>query len=334
MDVFIHPRFEPDYRRSPLVLVDVGARGGLKGNWTPARQHLRLLGFEPDRDEFVRLEERLRASGAPDRYFNTALHNTAGEMTLYVARDGGLSSIYRPNREFLDGFPDADRFDTVDVRQVRADTLDNVLRAAGIDDVDFVKTDTQGSELRVLEGGACILAGSVFGVEVEVEFAPVYTDQPLFADVDRYLRGLGFLLFDLRPCYWKRAAGRAVGGPLGQMIWADALYFKSVPALGQTIAPLPAAERRGKVLRAISASLLYGYYDYALELTARFADVFDADERRAIETALQAAGSEKGPVPAFPGRRRLAVASRWLWKQLVQKDDAWSVSGANLGNLR
>jgi FkbM family methyltransferase len=333
MDVFIHPRFDESYAQEPLVLVDVGARGGLKGNWVPVRKHLKLLGFEPERQEFERLAERARTSGRADRFFNTALHDQAGTITLHVARDGGLSSIFPPNRPFLDAFPDAGRFDTVDTRQVETDTLDRVLEAHAVADVDFVKVDTQGSELHVLNGGSRILASSVVGVEVEVEFAPIYTGQPLFADVDIFLRGLGFQLFDLRPCYWKRAGGRAIGGPHGQMIWADALYLKSVPALGAAAAPLSQDRRRSKLLRAVSVALLYGYFDYALDIVQKSGGIPDAADRALIETQLREAGTHEGSIPRFPGRHRLALASRWLWKRFAQKNDAWSVSRADLGNL-
>lgn len=332
MDVFIHPRFDEVFERQPLVLVDVGARGGLKSNWAPARRHLRLIGFEPDPREFAALTRRAAASGSGDIFYNTALHNRRGAVTLYLARDRGLSSVFRPNRPFLDAFPEADRFDTLEVQEMQADTLDHVLGAGGITDVDFIKADTQGSELHVLEGGSGILASSVAGVEVEVEFSPIYDGQPLFADVDRFLRGLGFHLFDLRPCYWKRAAGRAIGGPRGQIIWGDALYFRSAPALQTALAPLDAPGRRSKLLRAIAVALLYGYYDYALELSRQAAEVLSEDERRLIDGALRKAGARDGSLPRFPGRRSLAAAAHRLWRIFLQRDDAWSVSSAKLGN--
>jgi FkbM family methyltransferase len=252
MDIFIDRRFDAQYRQHPLVLVDAGARGGLKRNWTAARPHLRVLGFEPEKREFNQLASPQTSGPASTTYFNVALHNVSGPLRLHVARDRGLTSIFEPNRRMLDEFPEAARFDTVDVHEVQADTLDHHLGAHGITDVDFVKVDTQGSELCVLQGGAGILEASVLGAEVEVEFTPIYSEQPLFADVDGLLRGLGFLLFDLRPCYWKRAAGRSIGGPRGQIIWADALYLKSIPALTAAIAlpkfpgkrPVAAALRR------------------------------------------------------------------------------------------
>lgn len=333
MDVFIDPRFADLYRRHPLVLVDVGARGGLKSNWSRAQRHLRLLGFEPDEREFNRLVELAGAQGGSNAFFNTALHNRRGPIRLHVARDRGLSSIFEPNREFLDAFPEASRFDTVDVQQVEADSLDDQLRMREITDVDFVKVDTQGSELLVLQGAEDALASSVAGVEVEVEFSAIYKDQPLFADVDTFLRGLGFLLFDLRPCYWKREAGRSLGGPRGQVIWADALYLKSLPALRAGLAPLAPELRQSKVLRAISISLLYGYSDYALEILRVAGDVLTADERGAIERQLREGGGPEGFLSGFPGRRQLAAALHRMWKVCLPRDDAWSVSDAEIGNV-
>ncbi len=329
-DVFVHSRFESEYRQHPLVLVDVGARGGLRDNWLAARRHLRVLGFEPDKREFDRLIAGARAEDATT-YFGVALHNRQGAIRINVARDGGLTSIFEPNREFLDSFPDATRFDTVDIRQVEADTLDNLLRSRAIHDVDFLKVDTQGSELFVLEGAAGALASTVTGVEVEVEFTPIYKEQPLFADVDAFLRKLGYLLFDLRPCYWKRAAGRAIGGPRGQVIWADALYLKSMPALRATVSALESGEQKSKVLRALSVALLYGYHDYALEI-ARNAPALAPDERALIEQQLHHVAGQPSRMTKFPGRRHVEAVLHRLWRMARRRDDAWSVSAPKLGN--
>jgi FkbM family methyltransferase len=332
MDVFIDSRFDAVFEAHPLVLVDVGARGGLKSNWAAARRHLRLIGFEPDKREHGRLTDRTVGERSTT-FFDVALHNRTEPIRLHVARDRGLTSVFEPDREFLNAFPDADRFDTVSVEQLDADTLDNQLRKHQIRDVDFVKADTQGSELFVLEGGTHALASSAVGVEVEVEFAPIYKGQPLFADVDRFLRGLGYLLFDLRPCYWKRAAGRSVGGPHGQIIWADALYLKGLPALRAAVAELDPNLQKSKVLRALSIALLYGYFDYALEIARDAGGVLSAEDRAVIENRLREGGAPRGSSPAFPGKRHVAAVLRRLWKLFRDRDDAWSVRGANLGNL-
>jgi FkbM family methyltransferase len=332
MDVFIHPRFDADFKQSPIVLVDVGARGGLKSNWAAAKRHLHLIGFEPDKREHGRLSQRPGSEPATT-FLDVALHNRRGPIRFNIARDRGLSSIFEPNRAFLDAFPDASRFDIVEVQPVDADTLDNQLRSRQIAP-DFIKADTQGSELLVLEGAKDVLSASVIGVEVEVEFAPIYREQPLFADVDAFLRSLEFILFDLRPCYWKREAGRALGGPRGQIIWADALYLKTTAALTNACAPLDAPGRRARILKAIAIALLYGYCDYAMTIAREAGSALTDEERRTIEAELREAGEREFGRAEFPGRRPLAAALHRLWKIIRPRDDGWSVSNPYLGNLR
>ena len=328
-NVFIDPAFETLYARFPLVLADAGARGGLRRKWLPARKFLHVLGFEPEAREFERLAAALREQGSADRVFRVALHNRRGTIALHVARDGGLSSLFPPNRTFLDAFPESERFDIVGRQEIDADTLDNVLGAHGIEDLDFIKADTQGSELFILQGATRALERSVVGVEVEVEFSPIYDGQPLFADVDRFLRERGFQLFDLRPCYWKRAAAPLAGGPYGQVIWADALYLKSLPDLMAMTRPLPAEARKAKLLKTISVAVLYGYLDFAIEI-ARAPDAeLTAAERRLTETRLTENTAPRG---ALPGQDRMTGALRRLVKVTEKPYEGWSVSDPDLGN--
>src|SRR5207248_2510884 len=67
---------------------------------------------------------------------------------------------------------------------------------AGVDRVDFIKLDTQGSELDILQGAGFLL-DDCLGLQLEVMFSPLYEGQPLFADVDTYLRSRGFVLWRL-----------------------------------------------------------------------------------------------------------------------------------------
>lgn len=332
MNVFIDPALASAYDAHPLVLVDVGARGGLKKNWAAAAEHLQVYGFEPDPGECARLTESTR--GAPGRpiLFNTALADHPGTIRLHITRDAGLSSIFEPNRPFIDAFPDPGRFDVTRVAEVAVETLDDVLRGREVVDVDFLKVDTQGAELLVLRGARATVSGALFGIEVEVEFASIYKDQPLFADVDPYLRALGFELFDLRPVYWKRAAGRRAGGPRGQLAWADALYLKSIAAWREALAPLTPELRKSKLLRAFSVCELYGYRDYALELLAALGDVLTSAEQGIVERSLRSGEAMPAEQVSWI-RRRVSNALHRLWRVWTPRDDSWSVSRSEIGNL-
>jgi hypothetical protein len=80
-------------------------------------------------------------------------------------------------------------------------------------------------ELQVLEGGERATRRTLV-LDLEVEFAPLRAGQPLFADVDTYLRGHGWKLLGIRRVHWRRNAGldpRGTGFG-GQLTQADALY--------------------------------------------------------------------------------------------------------------
>ena len=210
---------------------------------------------------------------------------------------------------------------------IKVTTLDSSLAESAIGDVDFVKIDTQGTELFILQGATDILRRSVFGVEVEVEFVDVYKEQPLFSDVDKFLRGLGFVLFDLNPFYWKRKVGRGTAGRQGQMIFADALCLKSVDEFLSH-----EACSKSKVLKAMTTCIVYGYFDYALAICEAGLErgILDRDEYDVASGRLKRPRHLSAVLPRFRGRNRVAQVFYVLYDILMVHD--WALSGRGLGN--
>ena len=164
MDTAYNRLLEDAYRISPLTLVDAGAAGGIHKRWRVAEAHLRVVGFEPDARS---LQETKAHSPSHYIYLATGLYNKAGTLTLYQAKTKTDSSLLKPLMPFLGKFPKAERFETVSTVPMQVDRLDTALARAGIDDVDCIKIDTQGSELYILQGAVEALSRAS-GVEVEV----------------------------------------------------------------------------------------------------------------------------------------------------------------------
>lgn len=106
-----------------------------------------------------------------------------------------------------------------------------------LDDIDLIKIDVQGAELAVFEGAGERLDQALV-IWTEVEFIPLYEDQPLFRDVDRFLSERGFLLHSFDGIASRRFKPFvAAGGQRprrSQAIWADAIYvrdFRQLDAL-------------------------------------------------------------------------------------------------------
>lgn len=316
------------------MLVDIGSSGGLQSNWQRAEKYLQVIGFEPEDEGFVDLATS--ASDSRVKYLNTGLYKEKATLPFYVTRENTDSSIFKPNRELIDKFPAAERFDIVKTDTIKTDTLDNQLQENGIENVDFIKVDTQGSELFILQGATRILKNSVFGLEIEVEFTQMYEDQPLFCDVDALVRSFGFQLFDLRPVYWKREVGKDYGKSKGQLIFADALYFKRSEDLGAVLNLIAdEAERRSKVLRAVSCCLLYGYADYAMEVFNSARELFSESERQSFVERISKDSAASSVIPNFRGRARIARMLHALGRRVQPPLKDWRVlgSGKDLGNL-
>lgn len=330
MDIFIDPSFSKYYKQSPLTLVDIGARPNysLKDNWQKAQKYLRTIGFEPDERSFARLE-----NSPAVLYLNTALYKEKSTLNFYLTRAEFNSSILKPNRALLKDFGKEEAFDIVKTVQIKADTLDNQLDEHHVQDADFIRIDTQGSELFILEGAADILGKKIFGVEVEVEFLPVYEGQPLFADVDRLLTQLGFQLFDLCPHYWKRRGGEEYGNPKGQLIYADVLYLKNIENLEDMLKQEKNEPSvKSKLLKAMSICFLYGYLDYAMAILLANSSLFTGDEVQAISELIKGERPLPKRIPSFRGRARIADTFYELWRIFSPASKKTVAHGKMLGN--
>ncbi|MCQ9207597.1 MAG: FkbM family methyltransferase [Omnitrophica bacterium] len=179
-----------------MTVIDIGSRGGLKGF-----KNVKCFSFD----------------------YPKILFEDEREVDFYITKDPQNSSILTPNYELLKQFMNTDRFDITDKVRVKTKTLDSYNIKA-----DFIKIDTQGTELSILKGAKETLK-NVAGIEIEVCFSPLYKGQALFRDIDKFLED--FELFGLYPYWWKRNNY----GCKGQIMFADAVYFsksrKSIPLL-------------------------------------------------------------------------------------------------------
>lgn len=213
------PAFLPDLKslgyldRLNFAVCIIGSRQTGSEAWLQTAQalltsNLSIYGFDADPEACEEMNTKLESQQVPwhEVHIPIALSNSNGEATLYVTPNLFCCSLYPPNEEYTSRFlhmgagikTDA----TVEVETV---TLDDFLESEKIEEVDFLQIDVQGADLDVIKGATRTVQQSVLGIQIEVEFSPIYIDQPLFSDIDAYLRSRGFYLFDLETNYnWSR----------------------------------------------------------------------------------------------------------------------------------
>ncbi len=174
-------------------------------------------------------------------------------------------------------------------RTVPCRRLDSLAPEIGLERVDALKVDTQGSELDILKGAIPLLTGCSF-VDIEVEFNELYGGANLFHEVDAFLRDQGFVLWRLSELVHYRLGTvpdtsnhlRIVHAPgkdmdlmvsNGQLFWGQAHYVRrEFPCYSRT--PIP----KETAVTAAFICGVYGYWDLALEIIRKSgADTLAAD---------------------------------------------------------
>jgi FkbM family methyltransferase len=199
-----------------INLVDVGAAGSIEPRWKSFSRFIKYVGFEPDERSSILLHSNSNFFGY--KIYPFGLWSTSGKISFNLTSDPQLSSFFTPNYQILNKFPNSPRFSILHTTTIECKKLD-VIDC----DKDFIKIDVQGGELEILSGAKQSLK-SVIGCEVEVEFLPLYTGQPLFGDISKWLTEENFEFIDFANLRrWERA--NLVG--LGQCVFGDALFLRT-----------------------------------------------------------------------------------------------------------
>jgi FkbM family methyltransferase len=215
-----------------FVSLEVGA---LPVDGRPEPFHSLLRDFPRSRNLCFEVDEQLCArlnqtavSGMEFHPF--ALGGRNGKRTFYTTAHPMCASLFEPDERWADLYYNLDVMRKTGSGSLDVITLEQFVTDKRIGAIDFIKADIQGAELEFLRGAGSAL-DSVLCVVCEVEFVPLYKDQPLFADIDSWLRSRGFMLHKLLGM-----SGRAMK-PIqlnndfnypAQHMWSDAMFVRDL----------------------------------------------------------------------------------------------------------
>ena len=275
-------------------VVDVGASGGIADHWAVFGDALVAVGFDPlvtNMKKVAAAERRRRVTyeaafvGCRDfdrlfppeqRKFFDPYHRASSIRAQELMRVDFVADHFNEGDELVW----SDRHITLDERFTDARTL------------DFLKVDTDGSDIQVLLGAERLLReGAFLGLMIEMQFhGPSHDYANTFANIDRLVRALGFTLYDLdrtRNRYTRAALPglfevEATAQTLsGQLLWGDALYFRDLanPAYREMWHYDVTRER---LLKLVALFDLYALPDCAAELLLAYPELTSEAERQVL----------------------------------------------------
>lgn len=232
---FIQQAKERDWLNGiEISLLDVGASGGIDPFWNQFRPHFRAVGFDPLVNEVKRLnaEEPDPKVSYEEAWIGDGTRRgfPDGCLSIFSATSAQRTATIR-NLNYTEKYFNRGQELVYSDRTLR---LDDFAAGAGFKDVDVVKIDTDGFDYYVLAGARRLLTeGAVLLVECECPFHELIGSQwPVFADIDRLMREMGYRLVDLDPWRYTRAAlpdrfmyDIPAQTENGQVQFCDALYM-------------------------------------------------------------------------------------------------------------
>lgn len=186
-----------------FVIVDVGAKGKIeciKG----IEQLSEVHAFEPHPVEF----DLLKNTYSTHAFKHLQLHlkglfEHSGRHAFHISNNTSMSSLLTPDlhnynkhfgnyRKFKNWAAAISTNQTIDIDLTTIDEFFSQEKG-----IDFLKIDTQGSELSILKGAQKHLEkGLIKLIKIEVSTIATYEQQPLFSDIDLYLRNHHYTLID------------------------------------------------------------------------------------------------------------------------------------------
>jgi len=186
-----------------LNVFDAGAAGNAIYELERYRKFLHIFAVEPQPDDW------LHQQGNDLTLIPNLVGGREGRVQLNITRKGMCSSILQPNLDVLNLWTsgDARRFEVVQKKEFDMTTIYSVLSETGRQ-IDYLKLDTQGTELDILKGMGNYRP---IIIKTEISFLPLYKDQTIFYDLAKFLFDAGYAMFHL--AYASKSSPQHARGP-------------------------------------------------------------------------------------------------------------------------
>jgi Methyltransferase FkbM domain len=280
----------PELEAAPPVLVDVGAAQGIHPKWRPIAKYSVCVAFEADERELASVTAERAGFRRLTTYNRIAAERASDAEPFHLTASPFCSSRLLPLQDQLARYAFAPLFEVERTVELPALGLAAVLDELGLDRVDWLKLDSQGTDLRLFrslgERGDDLLVA-----ELEPGIIDAYEGEDKLVDVLGELAARGFWMSDLLVRGSTRIDSDLAARLLGERArsyldvchrqapgWAEVEYFSD----------LEDEDRFGRreLLLGCAFALARSQHAFAVELAgrgwSRFGTPFEEIERGAL----------------------------------------------------
>ena len=256
------------------VLIDIGASGKPPKVWNDIKLYSRYVGFDPDSRDIP--DSKLLGYWKANIIDKAVVAGEDQSVNIFLTKSPHCSSVLNPDLDALKHYAWHDLFIVLEKTKVSAISLPTLIKQISLDRIDWFKTDSQGTDLRLFLSIPVSIRDHILSVDIEPGLMPAYKNEDFFTQAHERLIEEGFWLSDINIGSCPRIhqnsinkifktknqdAGKSCIGALASSpYYCEARYLRSIEWLKSHN-----AEERDYLLLCIFA-LIDGKIGYALDV--------------------------------------------------------------------
>ena len=186
-----------EFSENPPVLVDIGASGAIHPKWCRIAPYSVCIAFDADERELgfaVNEKKGYRKLFIINRIVTT---QSAATEQFYLTKSPFCSSLLMPNQASLDQWAFGGLFEVERIVDLETVTLQSVLEKLDIGKIDWFKTDSQGTDLRLFRSLGDDLVRRVLVAEFEPGIIDAYEGEDKLRSLMAFMDEQPFWMSDL-----------------------------------------------------------------------------------------------------------------------------------------
>jgi hypothetical protein len=181
----------------PPVLIDIGASGGLPLQWKILAPHSICVAFDADTRDFIVTESADTVWKKRYSLNRLVAPQSQDAVNFYLTRHPHCSSSLQPDNAALSPWAFSPLFEMDRVVQLPSVDLPSVLDQLGLDYIDWYKTDSQGTDLRIFNSLPQHVLSGILAAEFEPGIIDAYLGEDKLHQLMAYMDKKQFWISDM-----------------------------------------------------------------------------------------------------------------------------------------
>jgi len=308
VDLFKKILSRDEFAVHPPVLLDIGAAGRIHRKWKDIAKYSVCIAFDADERGMGHVTSSSGDFRKLHVYHRIVTSEKTDEADFFLTRFPPCSSLLKPDKESLGAWAFSDFFEVERKVRLGTITLAEVLKETGSEKIDWFKTDSQGTDLRLFDSLGESRIQRTLVAEFEPGIIDAYEGEDKLWGLMAYMEKRPFWMADIRILGSQRIRRKIIDdklGPLGEKMipslqkispgWGEVTYFNDFRTDSMDL------EKRDYLLGWVFA-IIEKQFGFATEISAegfrRFHDpIFGELENHAVSRLQR--GYFKAPLFVF-----------------------------------